>query len=49
MSLTPRQGPPTCALESIVQALVRALARVDVYTAVVVTLTLVVVVWTQSF
>ncbi len=44
MNLLPRQGRPTCALEAVVQAVLRALARWDVYTAVVATLTLVVVV-----
>ena len=44
MNLLPRQGRPSCALERITQALIYALARVDVYTAVVATLTLVVVV-----
>jgi len=44
VNLTPRQGPPACTLESVVQAVVRALARWDVYTAVVVTLTLIAVV-----
>ncbi len=48
MNLLPRQGRPSGLLERIVQALMRALARADVYTAVVATLTFVAVVWTHG-
>ncbi len=43
MKWLPRHGEPINAVERLVQSLVRALAHLPVYTATVVTLTLVLV------
>lgn len=47
LRLLPRDGEPTCVIEWISQTLIRALAWAPLYTAVVVTLILLVVVVTR--
>ncbi len=43
MKWLPRHGEPLCLVERLSQSLIRSLAHLPVYTAVVVTLTLVLV------